>query len=59
MRCWVEPGDRVPGRAAPYPDSDKTANKNLPVSTVAGNKFVLASAQAKALGEWLRAPDPA
>src|SRR6266581_4552087 len=31
-------------------DSDKTANKNLPVSTVAGNKFVLASAQAKALG---------
>src|SRR5512132_350100 len=32
-------------------DNDKTANKNLPlVSTVAGNKFVLASAEAKALG---------
>jgi hypothetical protein len=30
---------------------DKTANKNLPlVSSVAGNKFVLSSAQAKALG---------
>jgi hypothetical protein len=32
-------------------DNDKTANKNLPlVSSVAGNKFVLAFAQAKALG---------
>ena len=32
-------------------DNDKTANKNLPlVSSAAGNKFVLAFAQAKALG---------
>ena len=32
-------------------DSDKTANKNLPTgSSVAGNTFVLAGAQAKALG---------